>query len=274
MYQILEQIQTDVYTTGDTYTKVRVRLVCDALSDLPGIHDISGLELQMGSTAKIITTAQNMMMQSNGTWSEQTSSSIASLVNDISMLQSDVSALENRIGEAENRITQLQAAAAGLIDRGAKNLLQMTHASGSLTRYGVTCTWDTDAGTMTLNGSHVSTDSTAIFEFYSGNASDQRQVPAGDYVLTGCPSGGSTSTYRATLTGITGGIDTGNGAEFTLASQTYLAYRILVSGNVSFTDKVFKPMVTYQDYYKISPVFVPYAPTNAELYALIRSYHP
>lgn len=248
--------------------------ICDTAAELPAQNYIADYILEMGSTAHVIENATDYEMQSDGTWCVARTSDLQALVTSISNLESEMTGVHSDIDILTNQVGELHAAAVRLVDSGAKNLLKMTHASGSVTRYGVTCTWDTDAGTMTLNGSHVSTDSTAIFEFYSGSASDQRQVPAGDYVLTGCPSGGSTSTYRAALTGITGGIDTGDGAEFTLVAQTYLAYRILVSGNVSFSDMVFKPMVTYQDYYKISPVFVPYAPTNAELYALIRSYHP
>jgi hypothetical protein len=84
----------------------------------------------------------------------------------------------------------------------------MTHAAGSVTRNGVTCTWDPDAGTMTLSGTHTSSDAAAIFEFYSGNAVAQRVLPAGTYRISGCPAGGSTSTYRAAMTSIQGAVDT------------------------------------------------------------------
>lgn len=266
MYQILEQIQTEVYTIGDTYTKVRVRLVCDALSDLPGIHDISGLELQMGSTAHIITTAQNMMMQSNGTWSEQTSSSIASLVNDISMLQSDVSALENRIGEAENKITQLQEAAAGLIDRGAKNLLNWS-ASSTAT---ITITNNND-GTFNASGSPTSVVSILLGWIY--NLSDTDKL-----YLSGCPAGGSQASGYSLLAADSGGSmiapDEGSGVNFQPRAgedrvRIYVRFR-----PGTYTDLKFSPMVTLQAFAAYTKKFVPYSPSNAELYALIHSYHP
>lgn len=161
---------------------------------------------------------------------------------------------------------------ADLIDGGAKNLLQMTHAAGSVTRYGVTCTWDPDAGTMTLTGTHVQGTDAAIFEFYSGSAADQRELPAGKYHLSGVPSGGSTATYRASLSGITGGVDTGSGADFTLTEPLYAAYRILITGDCDFTGgMVFKPMICAKAAWDISNKFVPYCPTNAELYAMIKN---
>lgn len=163
------------------------------------------------------------------------------------------------------------AALAELIDSGAKNKLEMTQTQTSIEHYGVTATYDSATGTVTLTGSHVSTDSGAIFEFYAGNASDQRVLPAGTYHLSGVPSGGSTSTYRGALTSITGALDTGNGADFTLSSPQYAAYRILVSGNVNFgtNGMIFRPMVCTKAAWDISQEFVKYRPSIDELYAMI-----
>lgn len=167
-----------------------------------------------------------------------------------------------------------RAALVQQVDGGAKNMLPMTHADGSITRYGVTCTWDSNSGTMTLNGTHRSGDSTAIFEFYAGSADATTILPTGSYALTGCPAGGSTSTYRAILTQITGAVDIGTGVIFELSEPHYAAYRILISGNVTFNNEVFKPMICTASDYAISPAFVPYAPTNRQLYELIKQYHP
>lgn len=164
------------------------------------------------------------------------------------------------------------AALAELIDSGAKNKLEMTSTLTTVTRYGVTATYDKIAGTITLTGSHLSTDTTAIFEFYSGNAVDQRVIPAGTYHLSGCPAGGSTSTFRGALMQITGAVDTGNGATFTLETPQYAAYRILISGNCDFTGGyTFKPMVCLQDVWEISEKFVPYCPSMTDLYAMIKA---
>lgn len=153
-----------------------------------------------------------------------------------------------------------------IINSSSKNLLEMTHASGSITRYGVTCKWDPVEGTMTLTGSHVSTDSGSVFEIYSGNATDQRVLPAGTYHLSGVPSGGSTNTWRAQLSPMNA-IDTGSGATFTLTESSYAAYRILVSGNVNFGTEgmVFKPMVCTKASWDISKKFVPFRPSYDEL---------
>ncbi len=202
---------------------------------------------------------------------DQAVDTVNDLVPIVEDIQQDILGLASDQETDRNRITALESAVAELVDNGAKNLLQMTHEAGSVTRYGVTCTWDPIAGTMTLNGTHAASDSAAIFEFYSGNAVDQAQIPAGEYFLSGCPVGGSTSTYRGTLISITGAVDTGAGASFSLNQQTYLAYRILVSGSVTFDNMVFRPMVCSKAAWDISKKFVPYCPTLPELYAMIQA---
>jgi len=173
-----------------------------------------------------------------------------------------------------NRNTDLLA---GIIDSGAKNLLEMTQTQTTITRTSgnssMTAVYDKTTGTVTLNGTHYTNDSAFVFEFYTGAAVDTKPIPAGTYHLSGCPAGGSTSTYRAVLTGITGAVDTGNGATFTLAESQYCAWRILISGNCTLNDAVFRPMVTPQDAWEISDAFKPYCPTLSDLYAIVKSYH-
>ena len=179
------------------------------------------------------------------------------------------SSIETEIEARQDADSDIAEKLAYIVDSGAKNKMPMTHASGSITKYGVTCTWDPDAGTMTLAGSHVSSDPASIFEFYSGNAVDQKLLAAGTYHLSGVPNGGSTQTYRAVLTSVTGGVDTGNGADFTITQPVAMAYRIFVSGNVTFDNMVFKPMICDKKAFKISDKFVPYKPSNQDLYEMI-----
>lgn len=260
---------------------VLISCECDTTADLPNqLYTDTGeaqVVLVMGSTAHIIEGNLIYEMKSTGVWEIQDEASRMNVYTkpEVDQLLQDMADSQANVDLAQdaliNRNTDLLA---DIIDGGAKNKIEMTHASGSITRNGVTCTWDPDAGTMTLTGSHAAADSAAIFEFYSGNAVNQRVLKAGTYRITGCPTGGSTSTYRAALTQISGAVDTGNGATFTLANDQYGAYRILVSGNCDFsTPVVFYPMVCPQDAYEISDAFVPFCPTLAELYNTVKSYH-
>ena len=257
-YVLRDYEQVDVFTPGDSTVHIRARLYCTTVSDLPAPTDIPGFTMEAGSTAWLIGDVVCYMLDTGGAWRQQRSSDLSAIITDISQIRSELQAHENRIDAAENRITALEAAAAGLPRQGRR---------GRVTRYGVTCTWSRADGTMTLTGSHAAADSTAIFEFYAGSASDQRQIVPGDYHLAGVPSGGSTSTYRGALTSITGAVDTGSGADFSITADIYLAYRILVSGTVDFgAGKVFMPIVCPASYWQLSQAIVPYAPTNRDIY--------
>lgn len=267
--------QTNAYAE-ETIVYAYFEIVCDTDSDLPARDAImTPYVATIGSKAHVVSNQLDYEMKSDGTWVQKQSQDLVSIITDLSNLDAEVSSLGEDITDLYSAVGDIRDAVKVLVDNGAKNLIEMTHAAGSVTRNGVTCTWDVSAGTMTLSGGHVSTDNASIFEFYSGNAVDQREIPVGTYHISGCPSGGSTSTYRAALTSISGAVDTGSGATFTITEPIYAAYRILISGNCDFsTPVVFKPMVCYEELHKMSDKFVPYAPTNRGLYELIRGYHP
>jgi len=161
-------------------------------------------------------------------------------------------------------------AVAAQLDNGSKNLVKITQFKQSETIKGITATYDPITGIVEINGTHDGSSGGAIFELYTGAAADQTKIPAGNYRLSGCPTGGSTSTYRVSLNG-TSVVDTGNGADFTLSSATALAPRILISKpagqEASFDHAQFKIMVCKQADYAASPAFAPYCPTDHEAYA-------
>ncbi len=167
---------------------------------------------------------------------------------------------------------------ADLIDGGAKNIMPLSNPLTTETKRGITATYDFDAGTITLNGEHDGTGD-AQFYLYTGNAADQKVIPAGSYHLSGCPAGGSTDTYCLIVQNVGGSpaykLDTGSGQDFTITSDGRMAPIIRVrkptGQTVSFDNVVFQPMICLQNAWNISEKFVPYCPTPAELYAMIRS---
>lgn len=145
---------------------------------------------------------------------------------------------------------------------GAKNLLEVT--STTRTVNGVTFTVNNDQ-TITVNGTNTGT-STALFvindiPLQSGIA----------YTLSGCPSGGSSATYYI------GSLDTtdwqefttdiGNGNTATLSEPKTIRFRIGIRSGVTVNNLVFKPMLRRAEI--TDDTFVPYAPTNRELYEMI-----
>ena len=159
-------------------------------------------------------------------------------------------------GTVKGAIVTLEEQVQELSDTGAKNLLP--NNNHTTTKSGITYTINTD-GTITVNG--TPTASSGMYQ--------QITLPSGTYKLSGCPSGGSSSTYyvETNLDGVDR--DTGEGVEFTLAEETTFQVslaRISSRANMTFTNMVFKPMITLAD----TPDsdydhYVPYSKTNIEL---------
>ena len=169
--------------------------------------------------------------------------------------------------------TNHDAALASVIDGESKNLMPIANQRTSETKRGITAVYDPIAGTVTLTGTHDGTGD-ANFYCYIGNAADQKAIPAGEYHLSGVPAGGSTATYVLILTNLNA-YDDGNGKDFTLNSAGTLAPYIRVrkpeGQDVTFDNVVFRPMVCAKSAYAISPKFVPYHPSVAEMYAMIKA---
>ena len=90
-------------------------------------------------------------------------------------------------------LTPLQAELVELVDTGAKNLLKITAQSQTVS--GVTFTVNND-GTITVNGTN-STDANIFYYLVQrGDAVLREKILNKTVALSGCPQGGSTSTYR------------------------------------------------------------------------------
>ena len=105
---------------------------------------------------------------------------------------------------------------------------------------------------VTANGT-ASGDS----EFYIFS---QYVFQTGSYVLNGCPSGGSTNTYRIFATNF--GSDTGSGLPFTTDGTIKTTIRIQIKSGTQVSNQVYKPMVrlssvsdaTFAPYSNICPI--------------------
>lgn len=94
----------------------------------------------------------------------------------------------------------------------------------------------------------------------------------GDWILSGCPAGGDTTKYYIESDN-QNARDIGNSVQITAASAFTDNVYIVVKSGQTF-DLTFKPMICDKSLYDVSPTYEPYCPTLAELYALVRSYHP
>lgn len=158
--------------------------------------------------------------------------------------------------EAEDR-----AALVELVDSGAKNLLIYSGTTGEID--GVTFTVNAD-GSVTANG-----QATANVVF---------QISSADYVNTswivsGCPSSGSLNSYCIQVRNENNNVlvsEYGEGRVLTDALSN-VKYKIVIRIANGYTadNLVFRPMICTKAAWNISQAFVPYAPTNRELYEMI-----
>lgn len=135
--------------------------------------------------------------------------------------------------------------------RSGKNLLKNIGVSN--TSNGITFTVNDDK-TILANGNN---DGTANSSFIINNYS----LKAGTYILNGCPSGGSSTTYRLAIQKTSDwsvlGLDTGSGSkQFTIDEATNIQVGIFIQKGQTISNLSFKPMIrlssiiddTYEQY--------------------------
>ena len=132
-----------------------------------------------------------------------------------------------------------------------KNLLP--NNATSQTTNGVTFTVNDDK-TILVNGKNDGTaNSSLIIKYYS--------LKAGTYILNGCPSGGSSTTYRIAIQKTSDwsvlGLDTGSGSkQFTIDEATNVQVAIVIQKGQTISNLLFKPMIRLSSI--IDDTYVPY----------------
>lgn len=140
---------------------------------------------------------------------------------------------------------------------GAHNLLPNTVQNETV--HGITFAVNPD-GSINVSGT-----ATSDITYYT---SPFIILPDGEYILNGCPNGGSSSTYRLTMTSnnmnVSKGNDVGEGIRFSFNKTNDVNLRpyILIKSGVTI-DAIFKPMVRLAS--DANSAYQPYAMTNREL---------
>lgn len=266
-YRIMKQIQTQLNVPGDTTTHVIVYMECDSLSDLPASPTaISGLTLEISSRAHIIEDNTRYCMQADGTWRLQDQSPFSDVYTK-SEVDSLLTPITDDITTLYTAVSDIRSNIAELINAGAKNRLNVFQTA-SQTINNVVWTINAD-GTVTANG----LASANSFLYLIPNNTN---ITFGEEThISGCPSGGSASTYEIQVaqTGGTTYHDYGDG-EYIPYDYVYRYFVCCVRNGYTANNLIFRPMICDSWKYVLTPVFVPYSPTNAEIMSIIRGYHP
>lgn len=140
---------------------------------------------------------------------------------------------------------------------GAKNLFNNNMTSETIA----------DEVTFTVNADKTVTAQITTTLTAGRNIHGTMTIPAGTYIYSGCPSGGSGSTYQMTFYSNTDqrnlATDRGEGAEFTI-DKTHFVY-VYLDLKVGLTPQtlLFKPMVRLAT--DANDTYRPYVPANKDL---------
>lgn len=127
------------------------------------------------------------------------------------------------------------------ITRQGKNILPYPYYSKSFTTNGITFTINED-GSVTANGTTPS-DKSADFYFYLDR---NNMLPLKDKTVTfsGCPGGGSTSTYYIAVSGTNTYLEYGEGKTQLFPHDCHAVY-IRIAKGATVNNVVFKPQIEY-----------------------------
>ena len=186
----------------------------------------------------------------------------------------DISEVQNAQSDLETAEAADRAAIAELIDGGAKNRLPFsdlaviksmntggTWSGNVYTWNGVSFTINDDFS-VTVDGTATGGNAVLVLSRPGGYT-----MPEGNCILSGCPSGGSASTYNIAIAGTTS--DTGTTGSFTSCSKVLV--RIYVINGTSISNAVFRPMVCSKAVWDISQAYQPYRTSYAELYEMVKA---
>lgn len=150
---------------------------------------------------------------------------------------------------------------------GVKNLIPYPYTEGSKTVSGVTFTVNSD-GSITANGTATAGINYPVIPHPSEALTFNETT---QLILSGCPSGGSSSTYRLnTRIGnksddsyVRNDNDMGSGVSFFVTPNQNLAVNIEIINGTTVNNVVFKPMLRLASIK--DDTYIPYAKTNKEL---------
>lgn len=275
MSAIIREIFWQEYDTTTQIGTVRADIICDAIADLPSGGIMSDYKLDIGSSAKVIADGSEWEIQSSGSWVRQPSKLQLDLTGYVTT--QDLS--DGLAGKVDNTTYSAgQATQDDLInyaiDTGAKNL------------FNIDATPIVNHTDYTLTDGKLTVSANGNWAHYSVPLN----LPAGSYILSTVISGYSKASgapdtsMRLRMSATTSGgtnvllyTITGNGAISvpftwtggTIYLQFYSNYNTTTYANSFVADDVMIRRSEIAD-----STYVPYAPTNRELYELIKSYHP
>lgn len=255
-------------TDSNARTVILGTLYCDTIADLPAPNDFTGFALSMGFRAVVINDNSVHRLNSVGQW-------VQIVAGNSTYTRAEIDNIVNGINaDLLSQQTQIDY----LVNTGAKNIIQNT-ADALRTVAGIDWTKNAD-DTVTANGTTTGVSALRIVGV-QGSSTYANAVPItrGRYIISA--SGYTDEVYRFAI----GIFSDDQSARTTrniyntpitidIESDTarYDFSAVVSRAGVTVSDLVFYPMI--RPAIVTDDTYTPYAPTNRQLYELIRGYHP
>lgn len=255
-------------TDSNNNTVILGTLYCDTVADLPAPNAFTGFALSMGFRAVVINDNSVHRLSSTGQW-------VQIVAGNSTYTREEIDTIINGINaDLLSQQTQIDY----LVNTGAKNIVQNT-ADASRTVAGITWVHNSD-DSMSATGTSTGVSAVRIVGVQgSSTYASAAPIPRGQYIIS--PSGYTDEVYRFAIgifaddqsarttrniynTPITIDIDSD--------TARYDFSAVISRSGVTVSDLVFYPMI--RPAIITDDTYTPYAPTNRQLYELIRGYHP
>lgn len=255
-------IQVSAWTAGDTYTHIRAGnlqqpgISCDTAADLPAqAGGLSGYYLEQGSCAHVIDENQLYCITSAGVWVLQDTSPFSNIYT-----KTEIDTMLANMQYEIDSFYVVKYAVEDIINYSiVKNLFETTATTQTITD--VTFT-NNGKGTWSTSGTAAARRQKALTFTVPDN------LPSGDYVLSGCPTGGYVGgavKYCLYIWDMTDSVrvsqnDTGEGVNFTWTPNPTHNYNITIDirTGTNADGLTFSPMITLKTYYDLTPDFRPH----------------
>ena len=239
-----------------THNVCRMEIFVDTASDLSGLDNLDGVYFLAGSTAYDISTGDLYMMNSSGTWILQPSANQFENVYTKSETDAIVNRIDSDITDAENDISDLHLALTDIVNSGGKNKMQVVSGQSVPPTRWINIPVVIAAGVYRVFFGDLQSDDTDS-NLCQACFLDSANVQVSNWLTF---SRGTDVSAQATITGETA----------ILRLYPSDSYAHSQNDTVTFD----RAMICDKALWDISPTYTPYCPTLAELYALVKSYHP
>ena len=285
---IFDTIQLQPYD-GTYPQKALIKIFVDTAADLPALADFTDISPVCGSLAETVDTGDRYRLDSSGTWHMQPAGIFqnvytktetdALLAGKQDILTFDTVPTENSTNPVESG--GIWSPMADLIDMDRKNVIFVGQTDTTATAAGRNITFIRNAdGSVTLNGSNNSTGFLMSYALDIDGASASTEsrctMPAGTYTVKAAPAGARVQVYYtdgSTLSSVVANSDSDK--DFTYdRSWPYVVFRLYIKSDAAFNNETFIPFCCKKSFLAVSDRVTPGAPSNAELYEMIKSYHP